>query len=258
MYNLIEAEIKNWLNSRANKDSTIYSAIEHAVIPGGKRFRPKLCLLTSKILNHPIESVLPFAVSMELVHTYSLIHDDLPSMDNADTRRGVASVHKKFGDGIAVLAGSYLLTEAFLLLSKHYSNDITKLVSNCTKDMIYGQSLDITSDSRIDIEQLYELKSGKLIQCCVLGACMICNATNEDTNSLKKFAQDLGFAFQIVDDIRENNPDRDNFNYVKIKGLKYSRNRLKTLLESSKENLKSFTNKEMMIDMIDQVFKDSL
>ncbi len=251
MHDLIDEWIKNWLSDRSYKDSDLYKAVQYALIPGGKRFRPELCLRTCRLLGGLEKSVIPFAVSVELIHTYSLIHDDLPSMDDSDTRRGKPSLHKKFEEGLALLAGDVLLTEAFLLLSKNYDTNLVNKVSDCVNNMIYGQSLDIQEDTDRDIEKICNLKSGELIQCCVLGVCMICNTDNKQTELLRNFSKNLGLAFQIADDIK----DQDKRNYVKVKGLEYSENKLKALLISSKKNLGSFAKKGELEQILDGHFK---
>ena len=247
MQNQIESWIQNWLSDRSYENSDLHKAIQYALIPGGKRFRPELCLRTCKLLNGLEESVVPFAVSVELIHTYSLIHDDLPSMDNSDTRRGKLSLHKKFSEGIALLTGNVLLTEAFLILSKTYDAKILEMVIGCVNNMIYGQSLDIQDDVDNDIEKICDLKSGELMQCCVLGVCMICGTDSNKTKRLKDFAKNLGLAFQIADDLK----DQDKRSYVSAKGLEYSRKKLKTLIESAKNSISSFDTKEELVKMLE-------
>lgn len=248
MQRQIEVWIQNWLSDRNYKDSELFKAVQYALIPGGKRFRPMLCLKTCKVLDGEEKLVIPFAISVELIHTFSLIHDDLPSMDNSDTRRGEPSLHKKFSEGLALLTGDILLTEAFLLLSKNYDNNLVSKVSDCVNNMIYGQSLDIQESMNQDIEKICELKTGKLIQCCILGTCTICGADSNKMELLQDFGKNLGLAFQIADDIK----DQDKRNYVSVKGLEYSRKKLKTLLESAKNSLNSFDKKEVLIQILDQ------
>ena len=136
-------------NKEFQKIDSLFESMQYSVKSGGKRFRPLLSILTSKVLDKDVADVIPFAVAVEFIHTYSLIHDDLPCMDDDDLRRGQPSNHKKFGEDIALLAGDALLTEAFYLLSKHYggarAGQLALLLSEAigATGMIGGQILDI-------------------------------------------------------------------------------------------------------------------
>lgn len=190
------------------RKSMLYSATN-----GGKRFRPVLSLLVGELLGASTEKVMPFAAAVEMVHTYSLIHDDLPCMDNDDMRRGKPTNHKVFGEDFALLAGDALLTEAFLLIVENYSDSsfltgqLCRLLSEAAgiRGMVGGQAVDLRAGDRVmsleELTHLHRLKTGALIRLSVEGAAVIAGAKPSDVESLKKFGEGLGLAFQIADDV---------------------------------------------------------
>lgn len=209
------------------KESLRYSATN-----GGKRFRPVLCLLVAELLDCPVEKALPFAAAVEFVHTYSLIHDDLPCMDNDDIRRGQPTNHKIFGEAFALLAGDALLTEAFLLIAEAYSSEpklateLTRLLANAAsiRGMVGGQAIDLKAGEHKftlpELEQLHSMKTGALIQVCVDGGALLGKATPAQSEALKKFGQGLGLAFQVADDILDHGEkDQDSRSFTGILGL---------------------------------------
>ena len=195
--------------------STLHEATRYSVFAGGKRIRPILAIATSEALGGELPDVLPFAAALEMIHTYSLIHDDLPGMDNDDFRRGQPSLHRRFSEGIAILAGNALLTQAFELLS---SSDrrrdpalqlelihMTCIGVGSSQGMIAGQVLDVQTEgksySALDVQSIHELKTGALIHAAIYGAALLFRATPEQSESLSSFGRKVGLAFQIVDDI---------------------------------------------------------
>lgn len=190
------------------RKSMLYSATN-----GGKRFRPVLSVLIGEMFGCAADRVLPFATAVELIHTYSLIHDDLPCMDNDDVRRGKPTNHKVYGEDFALLAGDALLTEAFLILAKSYGDSdflvarLVRLLSEAAgiRGMVGGQAIDLRMQqqtiSKEDLTHLHLLKTGALIRVAVEGAAVIAGARPHEIESLRKFGEDLGLAFQVADDI---------------------------------------------------------
>lgn len=196
-----------------NPQQKIYEAMEYSLYAGGKRLRPVLMLETAKMCGGNTETVLPFACAMEMIHTYSLIHDDLPAMDNDDLRRGKPTNHKKFGEAMAILAGDALLNKAFETALSAKSENPSLILramamlanSSGTEGMIGGQVVDIESEGKqIDVSELrylHLLKTGAIIRSsCTIGA-VLSGASEEEIKAVDEFASSLGVAFQIRDDI---------------------------------------------------------
>jgi geranylgeranyl diphosphate synthase type II len=179
-------------------------ALRYSLLAGGKRVRPVLCLATGHALGREPEELLPAACAIELVHTFSLVHDDLPALDDDDLRRGRPSSHVRFGEGVAILAGDALLTEAFRLALTYPSPGPARELAAATLGMIGGQYVDITSDGDLDGEQLaalHRLKTGRLIGACVGSALEAAQVPQAEQAPWRAFGDDLGLLFQIVDDI---------------------------------------------------------
>lgn len=209
------------------RKSMAYSATN-----GGKRFRPVLSLLVGELFGCAQERLLPFAAAVEFIHTYSLIHDDLPCMDNDDIRRGKPTNHKVFGDDFALLAGDALLTEAFLLLAEGYSDTsfligpLCRLLSDAAgiRGMVGGQAIDLRAGQRRftkeELTHLHLLKTGALIRVSVEGAALIAGVKASDIECLRKFGEGLGVAFQVADDILDHGEkDQDMRSFTGIIGL---------------------------------------
>ena len=202
-----------------NEKVLIDRAVEYSLFAGGKRFRPVLAILICETLEKPLEPVLKFAAAVELIHTYSLIHDDLPAMDDDDMRRGKPSNHKVFGEGIAILAGDALLTMAFQLMMTpdRYSveedgrfENVLALVRNIAEaaginGMIGGQVLDLSYEGKtITREQLVEMhmkKTGALIRVSARIPTLFFGIESEIDEIIDEYAKGLGLIFQISDDI---------------------------------------------------------
>ncbi len=199
---------------------SLREAMEYSLMAGGKRLRPVLCLTTAQMCGLEEKNVLPFAAAIELIHTYSLIHDDLPAMDDDDLRRGKPSNHKQFGEAMAILAGDALLTDAFVFMTSVSSccstgtipaeNTLRALAylgrAAGSRGMVGGQVLDMnyTGEENISLEKLrtmHAMKTGALIQAsCVCGA-LLAGASLDVVQALEKYGAALGTAFQIADDI---------------------------------------------------------
>lgn len=210
---LIDRQLDKYLEVKDNPQNIIYEAMRYSVFAGGKRLRPVLMLLICEMCGGDTNDVLPFACALEMIHTYSLIHDDLPAMDNDDLRRGQPTSHKKFGEATAILAGDALLNKAFEVVSAYSGNDASRAMkainilarSSGTEGMIGGQIVDMLSeDKEITLDELRYLhlnKTGAIIRsACAIGAVMA-GAGDEQIKAVDGFAKNLGIAFQIQDDI---------------------------------------------------------
>jgi len=197
--------------------ATIHRAVRYSLFAGGKRLRPLLVLAAAEAVGAPEPEALAFACAVEMIHTYSLIHDDLPAMDNDDLRRGKPTSHKVFGEAIAILAGDALLTRAFHLLAEVPAEATAEALRRrlrasallgeaCgTGGLIGGQVLDLESEGQdVDaatLERLHRAKTGALLGACVLAPAALAEAGPEDTQRLQRFARAAGLAFQVVDDV---------------------------------------------------------
>lgn len=208
----------------------LWESLNYSFESGGKRFRP---FLTSLVVNaySKSQNYLPYALATEMIHTYSLIHDDLPCMDNDDFRRGKPTNHKVFGEDIALLAGDAFLTQSLSLLAHEYAEN-SKLAVELIKllsvkagaiGMIGGQVLDMKSTADITLSQLeltHRLKTGALIEAAVMGGAFICDANAEETQAFAAYAQSIGLAFQIKDDILDaGEKDQDFKSFINLLGM---------------------------------------
>lgn len=181
----------------------LHDAMAYSLFAGGKRIRPVMCLAGAEMLMHGgAQEALPAACAMEMIHTYSLIHDDLPAMDNDDFRRGKPSNHKAFGEANAILAGDGLLTYAFMALSELDNPEVVAAIAKGAMDMVAGQSLDLNPIEGADqLERIHALKTGALIVAAVLAGAHAAHASGRDCAALTDFAEHYGLLFQITDDI---------------------------------------------------------
>jgi geranylgeranyl diphosphate synthase type II len=195
------------------KPATIHKAMRYSIFAGGKRLRPALCLAAAEACGGAIEPALPLACAVECIHTYSLIHDDLPAMDDDDLRRGKPTNHKVFGEGIAILAGDALLTEAFAIAARsrdwpRYSHqDIIGELAEAagSRQLIAGQVADLEGEgkkiSATQLKYIHERKTSALLCCSVRLGGMSANASAAQLRALTDFGYNVGLAFQIIDDI---------------------------------------------------------
>lgn len=214
---LFESFLENWLKKYQelipSENQELIKSFRYA-LEGGKRFRPLLVLAAAKAFKADAEKILPFACAVEFIHTYSLIHDDLPAIDNSDKRRGKASHHKVFGEATSILTGDALLTEAFNLAIRekaafpyHQTSAVIYIlvVAAGGRGMVSGQMLDLKAlkDASLDLEQIHFYKTGSLITSCVLGTGHLSGVSAQTMIKLKEFGDHLGCAFQIADDLED-------------------------------------------------------
>lgn len=190
---------------------SIKQAVSYSILDGGKRIRPLLVYLGAELCGSEAKEVDYFALGVEMIHSYSLVHDDLPCMDNDVLRRGKPTTHVKFGQDMAVLAGDGLLNMAFetLLLCCNSASDVkaVKYVADCAgiRGMIGGQALDVANtDEQVDLDSiqlLNSLKTGKLIKAALVGSCIKCGADDKLIEAVEEYAERIGIIFQLVDDL---------------------------------------------------------
>jgi geranylgeranyl diphosphate synthase, type II len=209
----IDRALDRYLPKANTKPATLHKAMRYSLFAGGKRLRPILCLAAAEACGGNISDALPLACAVECIHTYSLVHDDLPSMDNDDFRRGRATCHKVFGDGVAVLAGDALLTIAFEIVSTAKPTpryDISVFlrevaVAAGSRRLIAGQVADLEAEGkRVKRDQLrfiHENKTAAMLKSSVRLGAMSANADAKRLAAITQFGQRLGLAFQVIDDI---------------------------------------------------------
>ncbi|MDA2933678.1 polyprenyl synthetase family protein [Acidobacteria bacterium AH-259-D05] len=212
----VDKHLGDFLPPLHSPPEIIHQAMHYSIFAGGKRIRPVLVLATGEALDGDFHKLLYLACALEMVHTYSLVHDDLPAMDDDDYRRGQPSTHRKFGEGIAILAGNALLIQAFqLLLQIPVSADEkdTKIsvireiceATGTTRGMLGGQAMDLTNQGKPfspeQLEQIHSAKTGALISASVSSAALLSGASHQAQERLRAYGSRIGLAFQIVDDI---------------------------------------------------------
>ena len=175
-------------------------AMGYSLDGGGKRIRPLLCLAVGDALGSDPDELLPAAAAIELVHTFSLVHDDLPGLDDDDVRRGRESTHVRFGEGVAVIAGDALLAEAFRLTLSYGRTNVARALGDATLGMIGGQYLDVTGSAAGELE-LSRLKTGRLFEASVGLALEVARVDDKERPPWTTFAQELGLVFQLGDDL---------------------------------------------------------
>lgn len=272
---LFENGLYEYFQEYLSEYKLIFESMEYSVKNGGKRVRPLLTMLFCDACGGGVKSAIPFAQAVEFVHTYSLIHDDLPCMDNDDYRRGKLSNHKVYGEAFALLAGDGLLTAAFELISKGcleglYDSEtavsgVSALSSLAgSRGMIGGQVIDLLNennpDADFEILQLMDsLKTGALIEAaCVLG-CIAAGADEAEINAARTFAQSIGLAFQIKDDILDvtssleklgkltgSDTENNKSTYVTLLGVEKCQELVEKLTDEAMKSLDAFSENEAL------------
>ncbi|TDT68053.1 farnesyl-diphosphate synthase [Hypnocyclicus thermotrophus] len=270
--NLTNTNLENFFNE-LNYPQIISSGMKYSVLNGGKRLRPFLLLATLEMLNIDIKKGIPSACAIELIHSYSLVHDDLPALDNDDLRRGKLTTHKKYGEANGILIGDALLTHAFYLLSEKNLNilsadKIVKIISLTSKyaginGMIGGQTIDIESENKqIDLPTLQYIhthKTGKMILLPIEIAIIIANLDDVKSNVLKEYAEIIGLTFQIKDDILDIEGEIDKIGKPIGSDLELNKSTYPSIfgLEKTKEILQEKTKeaKELLLNTFGETSK---
>jgi geranylgeranyl diphosphate synthase, type II len=258
----VDAALQGALPPEAAWPATIHRAVRYSLFAGGKRIRPLLVLAAADAVGGLREDAMPLACAVEMIHTYSLIHDDLPAMDNDDLRRGKPTSHKVFGEAIAILAGDALLTRAFQVMAEVPASAgelqvrrrllaTRRLAEACgTTGLIGGQVVDLESEGRsisaADLERLHRAKTGALLGACVEGGAVLGGAGPGAVESLGRYARAVGLAFQIVDDVLDATEGAERLGktagkdeaahkatYVSLHGLERARRMAKELLDEA-------------------------
>ncbi len=210
---MVDKKLKEYIKGYKNVPEKLVKPLKYCLLSGGKRFRPVLSLATAISLGYNPEFVLPAACAIEFIHSYSLIHDDLPAIDNDDIRRGKPSCHKKFGEDIAILTGDALFAESFNIFLKYQKGTpdakfqaLSEIASaSGVSGMVAGQIVDIGStDSKISkrmLEYIHINKTARLISASVVSSAILCGAKRHTVKQFKKYGLYIGLAFQITDDI---------------------------------------------------------
>ena len=253
-----------------NKPEKIYEAMRYSLLAGGKRLRPILCLATCELTGGTIEMAMPTACALEMIHTMSLIHDDLPAMDNDDYRRGKLTNHKVYGEDIAILAGDGLLAYAFEYVASQTKNvppqRVLKVVALLSRalgaaGLVGGQVIDLESEGKSDVSVetlnfIHTHKTGALLEASVISGAILTGASDEEVHRLSKYAENIGLAFQIVDDILDITSTQEELGktagkdlrsqkatFPSIWGLEESKAQAKQLVEAAIAELEPFGDK---------------
>lgn len=275
--NYIETLLNEYMPKEEGYQQTIMQAMNYSLKAGGKRLRPILTLESCKIVGGKEEDAIPFAVAIEMIHTYSLIHDDLPALDNDDLRRGKPTNHKVFGEAMATLAGDALLNYAFeVMLSssidKKDSNKYLRAINEIAKHsgiygMIGGQVVDVESENKIidkdKLDFIHLNKTAAMIIGCMRAGAIIGGASEEELEKLTKYGKNIGLSFQIVDDILDITGDEVKLGkpigsdienhkstYPSLLGLEKSRQIARQLIEDGKSSIDGLSSE---IDFLNQL-----
>jgi geranylgeranyl diphosphate synthase type II len=266
---LIERALDRYLPKPNTKPATLHRAMRYSLFAGGKRLRPILCLAAAEACGGKISNAVPLACALECIHTYSLVHDDLPSMDNDDFRRGRPTCHKIFGDGIAILAGDALLTIAFEIVSNAKPTrryDTSSLlreiaVAAGSQKLIAGQVADLEAEGqnvkRDQLQFIHQNKTAAILKSSVRLGAMSANADARKLSAVSRFGQRLGLAFQIIDDILDvtqtseilgKSAGKDaaakKATYPAVIGLEKSRAEARRLTRQAHNTLSVFSNRD--------------
>ena len=255
---LVDDALHRYLPPEDRAPVTVHRAMRYSVMAGGKRLRPVLVIAGSEVAGAAIETVMPTACALELIHTYSLIHDDLPAMDDDDFRRGRPTNHKVFGEAIAILAGDALLTLAFRLIAGNPGEprvvrEVLAEVADAagTDGMVGGQVVDIESEGKAitpeTLEYIHLHKTAALIRVSLCAGAMLGGATAEEITAVRAAGESLGLAFQIVDDILDvegslaqlgksagSDERKKKVTYPALYGLDASRKKARELIEDAR------------------------
>ena len=266
----VNTYLKDYLPKKEASPQVLHEAMHYAVMNGGKRIRPLLTYASAEALDIDPLLLTPAAAAIELLHCFSLVHDDLPAMDDDDLRRGKLSLHKAFNEGIAILAADAMQSLAFHVLANDSSLNqkdgirasLSSLIAEAsgTSGMTGGQALDIEVEGKTivlkDLEHIYHLKTGKLLRACIMAPVFYSNISQDQISVLEAFITGIGLAFQIQDDIMEaegnteqigkpsrSDEDKDKATFPKIIGLDASKRRVLHLFDQSNDAISIFGEK---------------
>jgi geranylgeranyl diphosphate synthase, type II len=273
----VNQALARFLPKVSTKPATIHKAMHYSLFAGGKRMRPALCLAAATACGGSESEAMPLACAVECIHTYSLIHDDLPAMDNDDYRRGKLTNHKVFGEGIAVLAGDALLTQAFEIAAlsrawpRYSHKDIVLEIARASGSLqlIAGQVADLEAEgkriSTAQLKYIHERKTSALLCCSVRLGGMSANCTAQQLKALTEFGYNVGLAFQIIDDILDVTQTSEQLGktagkdtkaqkatYPSLIGLEKARKIAAQLTNRAFDSLKIFRGKAVALEALAQ------
>src|SRR5688572_8270434 len=271
----VNRALDRFLPKESTKPATIHKAMRYSLFAGGKRMRPALCLAAAEACGGSEEAAMPLACAVECIHTYSLIHDDLPAMDNDDYRRGKLTNHKAFGEGIAILAGDALLTQAFEVAgnsrqtNRYTPQQVFRELTQASGSLqlIAGQVADLEGEGRRldekELRYIHERKTSALLCCAVRLGGMSANCTAAQLKALTDFGYNVGLAFQIIDDILDITQTSEQLGktagkdmaaqkatYPSIVGMEKSRKIAKQLTNRAFASLKIFKGKAVALEAL--------
>lgn len=275
---IVDEALDGYLPAEDRYPPDIFKAVRYSLFAGGKRIRPILCLAAAEAVGGEISPVLPVACALELIHTYSLIHDDLPAMDDDDYRRGMLTSHKVFGEGVAVLAGDALLTEAFRLMSERELQkdtppetllDVIREIAVAAGyfGMVGGQVVDLQSEGQpVDpdtLQYIHTHKTGAMIIASVRAGALLSGAGKSELDALTLYGRHIGLAFQIADDILNvegdrkmmgkgtgSDAERGKVTYPALMGLDASREKARELVADALAAISRFDDRALPLRMI--------
>ena len=275
--NLINNELKKYIETKKCPEEILNCSMEYSLMAGGKRLRPILVIATYQIFKDDIQECMPFSVAIEMVHNFSLIHDDLPGIDNDDFRHGKPTNHKQFNEATAILAGDGLLNYAYRVISQNLEDsrkeDLTKKIkifqefSNAVNKMIIGEFVDTEVEgkqiSEETLEYIHRNKTGALLTLCVRMGAILAEVSQEDLDRLTSYAEKIGLAFQIKDDILSEEGNEEilgkpvgndrilkKCTYVSKYGLEVAKEKLEELTKEAIEELKIYNEKaEFLVEL---------
>lgn len=284
---IVNNELEKYLRKEEYPEKTLNNSMEYSLMAGGKRLRPILVLATYQLFKEDIEEAMPFAVAIEMVHNFSLIHDDLPEVDNDDFRHGKPTNHKQFNHPTALLAGDGLLNQAYIVLSDEilYSAENQYKENYCEKvrafnefskavdRMIAGEYLDTELEgkqiSKEMLEYIHINKTGALLKLCVRMGAILAGASEKDLKKLTKYAENIGLAFQIKDDILSeegdpkitgkpvgNDKEMGKCTYVSYYGLDGAKKELEKITQEAIEQLKDYGEKAEFLSQLATYIKN--
>ena len=284
---IINKELEKYLRKQECPENILNQSMEYSLMAGGKRLRPILVLATYELFKKDYEECMPFAVAIEMIHNFSLIHDDLPEVDNDDFRHGKPTNHKQFGHATALLAGDGLLNQAYIVISdellyssqNQYKENFKNKVrvfnefTNAVDKMIAGEYLDTELEgkhiSKEMLEYIHVNKTGALLKLCVRMGAILADSSEKDIERLSTYAEKIGLAFQIKDDIlsEEGNPEimgkpvgndkeHGKCTYVSYYGLDGAKQELEKITQEAIDELKIYGEKAEFLRQLAMYIKD--
>lgn len=279
----VNNELEKYLRKKDVPEKVLNNSMEYSLMAGGKRLRPILVIATYEIFGKNINKCIPYAVAIEMVHNFSLIHDDLPGIDNDDFRHGKPTNHKKFNEATAILAGDGLLNQAYIVISEDLIKSESEELRNKLKvfnefstavdRMIAGEYIDTEYEGKqiTDeyLEYIHKNKTGALLKLCVRMGAILANANEKDLEKLTKYAEKIGLAFQIKDDILSeegneeilgkpvgNDKELEKCTYVSKYGLQGAKKILEEITKEAIEELKEYGDRAEFLRELALYIKD--